>query len=297
MPETDKQLAKASFVYQRKRTAGLQKMLARHVPRQLLRRFKRLLLLPLDGVDLLLGRRGELVPPHYLNFAGDGDFEANGDEFLAYFVDLGGLNPTQRVLEIGSGIGRMARPLTKYLNGGTYEGIEIVPQGVDWCQRNITKVYPNFRFQLADIRNLMYNPEGRSEAADYRFPFGDGEFDFIYLTSVFTHMLRRDMAHYLAEIVRSLRPNGRCLATYFLLNDESRVLMRTGRSSLDFKYPLDGCWTDDDVVAEHAVAFDEADVRALYGDLGFNVESIRPGAWCGRTEFLSYQDVVVARKL
>jgi hypothetical protein len=73
--------------------------------------------------------------------------------------------------------------------------------------------------------------------------------------------------------------------------------MRTGRSSLDFKYPLDGCWTDDDVVAEHAVAFDEADVRALYGDLGFNVESIRPGAWCGRTEFLSYQDVVVARKL
>jgi hypothetical protein len=73
--------------------------------------------------------------------------------------------------------------------------------------------------------------------------------------------------------------------------------MRTGRSSLDFKYPLDGCWTDDDVVAEHAVAFDEADVRALYGDLGFTVESIRPGAWCGRTEFLSYQDVVVARKL
>ena len=42
-------------------------------------------------VDFLLGRRGELVPPRYLNFAGDGDFEAAGDEFLRYFVEFGRL--------------------------------------------------------------------------------------------------------------------------------------------------------------------------------------------------------------
>jgi len=183
MQRTDKQLAKTSFAYQRKRTAGLQKLLARHVPRQLLRRFKRLVVLPMDGLDLLLGRRRELVPPHYLNFAGDGDFEASGDEFLRYFVELGGLNPAHRVLEVGSGIGRMARPLTKYLRAGSYEGIDIVPQGIAWCQRNVSEHHPNFRFQLADIRNFMYNPGGTLEAAEYQFPFRAGEFDLIYLTS------------------------------------------------------------------------------------------------------------------
>jgi SAM-dependent methyltransferase len=297
MSETDKELAKTSFAYQRKRMSGLQKLLAKHVPRQLLRRLKRVILLPADGLDLLLDRRRELVPPHHLNFAGDGDFEAGGDEFLKYFVELGGLDPAHRVLEVGSGIGRMARPLTKYLSTGSYEGIDIVPQGIEWCQKNISGRYPNFRFQLADVRNLMYNPRGRFEAAEYRFPFADGEFDFIYLTSVYTHLLRRDMEHYLAEIARSLRPKGICVATYFLLNTESRSLMKAGRSSLDFKYPLDGCWTDDEVVPEHAIAFDEEYIRGLCRDLSLNIETVRAGAWCGRQEYLSYQDIVVAKKI
>src|ERR1017187_2333013 len=94
--ETNKELAKASFAYQRKRTGGLQKLLAGTLPRQLLRRGRRLLMLPMDGVGFLLGRRGELVPPRYLNFVGDGNFAAVGDEFLKHFVELGGLSPAER---------------------------------------------------------------------------------------------------------------------------------------------------------------------------------------------------------
>lgn len=297
MSETNNQLAKASFKYQRKRTAGVQRLLARTLPRPLLRRMKRLLFLPLDGIDFVLGRRRELVPPRYLNFVGDGDFEANGAEFLGHFVELGNLAPSHRVLEVGSGIGRMARPLTKYLSSGSYEGIDIVPQGIQWCQKNVSQRFPNFRFQLADLRNLMYNPGGRLEATEYHFPFEASEFDFTFLTSVFTHMLRRDMEHYLAEVARTLRTNGRCLATFFLLNDESRALAETGRSSLNFQFPLDGCWTDDADVPERAIAFDESDIRALYSSLGFTVETVRYGAWSGRKEFLSYQDIVVAKRI
>ncbi len=297
MSEAEKPLVKASFVYQQRRTAGLQKLLAEHAPRPLLRRLKRLLMLPMDGLDFLLGRRAELVPPRYMNFAGDGDFEASGEEFLKYFVELAGLDPAHRVLEVGSGIGRMARPLTRYLVSGSYEGLDIVPQGIDWCQRNISRRYPGFRFQLADVRNLMYNPRGKFEAAEYRFPFGNEEFDFIYLTSVFTHMRKREMEHYVCEIARTLRPRGVCLATYFLLNDQSRSLMKTGQNSLDFEYLLDGCWTDDKIVPEHAIAFDEQYIRALYNDLRLTVEAFRSGFWCGRQEFLSYQDIIVVRKI
>jgi ubiquinone/menaquinone biosynthesis C-methylase UbiE len=273
------------------------KLLIRALPRQVLRQLKRLLLLPMDGVDLLRGRRRDLVPPRYLNnFVGGGDFEGIGDEFLKYFVDLGGLRPTHRVLDVGCGIGRMARPLTKYLVGGRYEGIDIVPQGIDWCRKNFSQRYPNFRFQLADVRNLMYNPRGKFEAFEYQFPFPDTDFDFTYLTSVFTHMRKREMEHYLLEITRTLRPNGRCLVTYFLLNEESRALIEAGRSSLDFKSPLEGCWTNDEDVPETAIAFDEEYIRKLYVDWGFTLETVRYGSWCGRQEHLSYQDIMIVRK-
>jgi ubiquinone/menaquinone biosynthesis C-methylase UbiE len=253
-------------------------------------------LLPLDGVDLLFGRRKALVPPRYLNFAGDGDFEATGNEFLRYLADPGGLRPEHKVLDVGSGIGRMARPLTTFLTSGSYEGLDIVPEGIRWCEKHISPAYANFHFQLADVNNLMYNPRGRFQAAEYRFPFADNDFDFSFLTSVFTHMRKVEVERYLAEVARVLRPGGRCLITFFLLNGESRRLVKERRSSLDFHYPLEGCWTDDANVPERAIAFDEEDVAALYRELGFTQETVRYGSWCGRGDYLSYQDVVVARK-
>ncbi len=296
MSQAQNALAKASYAHQRRFTTGIRGALLRRLPRPLKRRLKFLLQLSLDGVDLVLGQRKELVPPRYLNFAGDGNFEATGDEFLRYFVDLGGLKPEHRVLEVGCGIGRMARPLTRYLVEGSYDGIDIVPRGIRWCQRNISPRYPNFRFQLADIYNLMYNPGGAFQPAEYRFPFDDSQFDFEFLTSVFTHMLKRDMEHYLREIVRTLRPGGKCLVTFFLLNEASRSLVDAGRSSLDFQFARDGCYVDDERVPEHAVAFGEDYVRALCSDLGLRVEAVNLGAWPGRSEYLSYQDIVVATK-
>jgi protein-L-isoaspartate O-methyltransferase len=46
-------------------------------------------------------------------FVGDGDYRAIGAEYLGHFVRLGGLKPSDRVLDIGCGIGRMAVPLTQ----------------------------------------------------------------------------------------------------------------------------------------------------------------------------------------
>jgi len=253
-------------------------------------------LLPLDAVDSLFGLRKELIPPRHLNYAGDGDFEATGNEFLQYFTDLAGLKPEHRVLEVGCGIGRMARPLTTYLKGGTYEGIDIVPRGIRWCQSHISANYPNFRFHLADIKSAMYNPHGRFNPTEYRFPFGNSEFDFIVLTSVFTHMMKRDLENYLAEIARTIRPDGTCLVTFFLLNNDTRQLIAGGMSSLNFQFFRDGSHIDDERSPDRAVAYDEEYIQALYGELGFTVETVRYGGWCGRTDYLSYQDIVVARK-
>jgi SAM-dependent methyltransferase len=239
-----------------------------------------------------------LIPPDHLNFVGGGNFLEIGNEFLALFRDLGGLKPDDRVLDVGSGIGRMAVPLTTYLSReGSYEGIDIVPHGIEWSSANITKRFPRFRFQLADIRNKWYNANGRVGAAEYRFPFADASFDFVFLVSVFTHLLPAEVDNYLAEISRVLKPGGRCFASWFLLNAESESLIAAGKSTLAFKFPIEGGLTVNAEAPEETVSYQQERVSALYARNHLDVApSIHFGSWCGRGEFLTYQDVYVAQK-
>ena len=107
-----------------------------------------------------------------------------GKEFFNYFVNLGRLKPTEDVLDIGCCIGRMAVPLLDYMTTGKYVGFDIVKGGIDWCTANITPQYPNFKFEHANIYSVLYNPTSSVKVEDYIFPYDDGSFDFIFLTSV-----------------------------------------------------------------------------------------------------------------
>ena len=132
-----------------------------------------------------------------------------GKEFFNYFVNLGRLKPTEDVLDIGCCIGRMAVPLLDYMTTGKYVGFDIVKGGIDWCTANITPQYPNFKFEHANIYSVLYNPTSSVKVEDYIFPYDDGSFDFIFLTSVFTHMNGYQVSNYIKEIERVLRKNGR----------------------------------------------------------------------------------------
>jgi SAM-dependent methyltransferase len=251
--------------------------------------------LPFDVVDSVLGRRDPLTPPRRLRFVGDGDYAGIGNQFLQYFVDLGGLRPSDSVLDVGCGVGRMAAPLTRYLEGdGRYEGFDIVPAGVEWCQANITTRHPRFRFQLADIRNPEYRG-GTQEAAEYRFPFDDASFDFAFATSVFTHMRPPEVRRYVSELGRVLRPGGRCLVTCFLLHDGSLAQIAAGASTMDFVHEMNGFRTTDLRTPEAAIALPESFVRTCFTEAGLVIEEpIRYGSWSGREDFLSAQDIVIA---
>jgi len=238
-----------------------------------------------------------LIPPEEMNFVGDGDFIAVGAHFLDHFVKLGGLQPHHRVLDVGSGIGRMALPLTKYLTEGSYEGFDIVDVGVRWCQHHITPNFPKFRFQIANVFNSSYNPKGRHPAAAYRFPFPSASFDFVFLTSVFTHMMPAEVENYLAEIARVLKIGGRCLATFFLNNTQTAALIAAGKSQLSFATQwANGCWINDPLAPEGAVCFQEDYVLEQYRRCGLETESVYHGAWTGRENTLSAHDIIVASK-
>jgi len=233
-------------------------------------------------------------------FVGSGDFKIIGEEFLNYFIKIGGLKPTDKVLDIGCGIGRMAVPLTKYLNAeGSYHGFDIVADGIDWCIKNITSQYKNFRFHLADVVNNYdcYNPHGKDSASEYKFPYADKSFDFIFLTSVFTHMLPHDMENYISQISRVLKPRGRILITFFFLNGESIKDIGEGKSVFDFKHDHHHYRIQDASQPEFAIAYDEIFVRKLLDKYGLKIDKpISFGSWCGRKNYLSFQDIVLIVK-
>jgi SAM-dependent methyltransferase len=249
----------------------------------------------------LFGKYAPLVPP--LELMHDGpvgyqEFKDNGEEFFRYYTTLCSLKPDEKMLDVGCGVGRKTFPLTDYLRApGGYEGLDIVKTGIDWCRERITRRNACFRFQWIDVFNQHYNPTGRQKARDYKFPFPDESFDFVVLASVFTHMLPEDAANYLSETARVLRRGGRCLISFFLLNELSRRLLVSGKSSAQFTAGFVPCWTVRGSAPESVVGFDEDFVLSLYERYHLEIKPpILYGSWCGRDDFLSYQDLIIAFK-
>ena len=254
---------------------------------------RRAVYFPLDVLDLLVGKRDPLVPPRGLWFVGGGHFRDN--QFLSSFTGLCDLQPHHRVLDVGCGIGKQAVPLTRYLSPkGSYEGFDIVKEGVQWCEQQITDRYPNFKFRHVDVFNKHYNPDGGVLPSEWKFPYSDAEFDFVCLISVFTHMLPDAVQNYAREISRVLKPGAKSFISFLLLNDESRRLIAQGKSTLPLTHELGGCIVLDPEFPETTVGLREDFVRDLFEESGLAINAVHYGSWCGRNATNFYQDIVLS---
>jgi len=254
-----------------------------------------------DVFDRVTGKRGPLIPPTRYMFHGTTtveDFVKKGEEYFKYYIELAGLQPDHKVLDVGCGIGEKTIPLTRYLNeNGGFEGMDIVKVGIDWCKKNITPKYPNFRFQVADVYNKHYNPKGKYKASEYRFPYEDGTFDMVNLVSVFTHMMPDDVENYIKEIARVTKKGGKNIISYFILNDESLKLIESGKSTQNFKYKYKDFRIVNPDNPEETISYPEEYIRHLYAKNNLKIiEPIRYGSWCGRENFIYYQDLIIAQK-
>lgn len=251
---------------------------------------------PVDILDKLTGRRDNRIPPKRMIYTGGGDFVKIGNHILEELKTHSLITPASKVLDVGSGIGRMALPLTDYLTSGRYEGFDIIKSGIRWCQRNISSKFSNFQFTWIPLSNDLYKSKG-GDADQFVFPYEDAVFDLVIVISVFTHMLPKEVENYLKEIRRVLKPGGACYATFFLLNDGSSSSMSKS-DEFYFKYAHGHYSLLNEKVKAANVAFREDYLKKLIENNRFKITATEYGSWSGAfpAKPFAFQDVIILKE-
>jgi SAM-dependent methyltransferase len=243
------------------------------------------------------------VPPEDLRvwvgpFADADVFAASGIETVRSIIELCGLRPAARVLEVGCGCGRLAAALAPYLSSeGRYDGFDVAAPLVTWCQRELQPRLPRFHFRLADeVYAAAHNPSGSKSAAAFEFPYPDAIFDLAVLTSVLTHILPEAIENYLRQTARVLAPGGSAFITTFLFDRAAEAAVRQRTTIFDFRHRVGPCLTFDPQHPEEGIACEETWFVRAVDRAGLRITDIRRGNWRGVRSYAISQDSIVAKK-
>jgi SAM-dependent methyltransferase len=247
---------------------------------------------------------GYEIPVDLMLLTGGGPdtFEEISAGHIAALQKHVGLEPGLSVLEIGCGIGRDAIPLTGILSadqGGCYIGIDIIRPSIDWCNAHIQAKNHNFVFYHMNIADQLHNPQGNVHAITSSLPVPDCKVDRIILQSVFTHMLRSDVEHYLAEFRRIMKPGSLAFVTAFIYDDAILACARgDDRAQFGFRFEHElepGCRVNSLDYPTGSVAYTAGLMDILIAKHG--LRHVRPtlkGAWSGYHPNPEYgQDVLL----
>jgi SAM-dependent methyltransferase len=236
-----------------------------------------------------LDYKGFDIPLHLVTLTGASPetFAGISQSHISNIQKHVGIEPDMRILDIGSGIGSVAFQLLDILDSrGEYIGIDVTRDSIIWCQNNISKKYSNFHFIHFDAVNELYNPYGTKTSNDFMLPAEDSSVDRIILFSVFTHLFRDEVLHYMREFRRVLTPDGLVYASFFHLTPEALEAAKTKRNTEwepKFDIPLgDGVFANDPVFPRGAVGFTEEAAKYLIDQAGLRLD--RPflkGWWSG----------------
>jgi SAM-dependent methyltransferase len=141
-------------------------------------------------------------------------FAKTGADTCATIHDCVKIKPTDDVLEIGAGVGRVGRAMAPMCRSWT---------GADVSENMLS----HLRKRLADLPNVRTVALSGFDLA----PVPDASLDVVYSTVVMMHLDEWERYNYIKEAFRVLRPGGRLLADNFnLLSDEGWGLFEHHRS-------------------------------------------------------------------
>ena len=136
---------------------------------------------------------------------GGGEYDLFGKIELG-LLQLEGLKPTDTVVDLGCGTGRLAVHLIPWLRGGRYLGIDISRIMLGKAARSTAG--------LAGAA-VEWKHQGTS-----RFDLPDASVEVICAFSVFTHMEAEDTYRYFVDALRVVRPGGKLILSCLPLSLE-----------------------------------------------------------------------------
>lgn len=241
------------------------------------------------------------IPPQKLiEFCGSHNIPHYIDNMLLYSKDIVQqcmLKRNHRVLEIGCGAGRIANGLFHYLNReGSYLGIDVHPQVIDWCQKFISNRSSNFEFQRVPVINNYYYQKNNQKTNYYNFSFlGDRQFDCIFAVATFNHLRLEDTKQYLQEVGKRLSVNGVAYFTFFIINDEFFEFREKTKLHQGLHKDDSGVWYGYERQSSFT-GYEIPTLKELLDDANLRIITYHPGSWAQKKRSRLYQDWLLVEK-
>ena len=178
------------------------------------------------------------------------------------------------IVEIGCGYGRKAKHLKNYsMQGvtfaGQYTGIDIDPELLAYARRAFPS--PQFTFLQTSHQSKTYSKEGTandSTGASYSLDVASDSQDFVFSTSLFTHLLEKELVNYIEESFRVLKPGGYMQMNFYCLDFMKANNFLGERWS--FKHQVGAAFVESLKYPEAAVAYTTEYVTGVCRSAGFS---------------------------
>jgi len=191
-----------------------------------------------------------------------------GKDFWLSWLSSGYAKADSNILELGCGCGRVAHHLRGDWFTGRYTGVDIDREALEWNASHFPS--PKFSFLPSPHVSATYSSDSSDKGEPITFP-DDWEMDFIYSTSLYTHLLEDEVVNYTRESYRVLRPNGTMYMTFFCLDSVELGDRWT------FKHKIGEAFVENIKYPEAAVAYTREFLERLCYSVGFSSVSIIEG--------------------
>lgn len=205
-------------------------------------------------------------------FANQVMYLLRGYPMWMYALACGYVALDSSIVEIGCGIGRRSHIMRDFRFHdvrftGKYLGIDIDPDMIAWCRANFDD---RFEFALSSHSSEAYrNTEARKDDY-YVIPRDDSSVDFVFSTSLLTHLLEPEVHNYFAESARILKPGKRMMMSCFAIDFRPKKL----NDRYTFAHRIGPAYVESVEVPEAAVAFESEWLIAAAKEAGFQSAEI-----------------------
>jgi|19_taG_2_1085344.scaffolds.fasta_scaffold00473_2 SAM-dependent methyltransferase len=214
-------------------------------------------------------------------------YEESGLQLFRLILDHLRITKTDKVLEIGCGTGRIAAPFIKHI-GNNYIGFDNNKHFINHCQTM------GSNFSHHDIFHEDWNPDGKIDPLQFKFPYQDRQFTVVFSIAVFNHFRLSWLEHYLSEIARVLSKGGRLFCTLIIAAEPRQEITVP---PFQFFHRTENEWYDYKDQQLYNIAFMEQPIRRTLIKNGLMLnDPIKRGRWNKSPLAITGHDVLIAHK-